>query len=301
MRLEAGTLWRKIQQRTESALRQGALLPIHTESVHMMDSGVDFLVRQVSSLVRKSEQKRPNKGFSTLEGSRPNPFLPYEAEMFVTDISDTHVCLLNKFNVIDFHILIVTREFEEQDRLLNRKDMEAILACLAEFNGLAFYNGGTIAGASQPHKHLQMIALPMQEPGPSIPIEPLLPKASLGQDLSVLEGLPFRHCFARFSSALSDDIAGATEVLFGLYRRMLQEVGLNPISDSSPCDQSGPYNLLLTREWMLLVPRARECFDSISVNSLGFAGALLVQNEEQMRLLKQCGGMAVLKHTALGR
>ena len=28
---------------------------------------------------------------------------------------------------------------------------------LAEVEGLAFFNGGTVAGASQPHKHLQVV------------------------------------------------------------------------------------------------------------------------------------------------
>ncbi|NIO40609.1 MAG: phosphorylase, partial [Burkholderiales bacterium] len=38
-----------------------------------------------------------------------NPFLPYGKDLFVSDISETHLALLNKFNVIDYHLLIVTR------------------------------------------------------------------------------------------------------------------------------------------------------------------------------------------------
>ena len=82
---------------------------------------------------------------------------------------------------------------------------------------------------------------------------------------------------------------------------MLHTVGLNPITDPQKSIQSGPYNLLLTREWMLLVPRSEECFESISINALGFAGALLVKNEEQMHMLKQAGAMAVLKSTGVKR
>jgi ATP adenylyltransferase len=47
------------------------------------------------------------------------------------------------------------------------------------------------------------------------------------------------------------------------------------------------------------VPRSREFFDSISINSLGFAGALLVRNEEQLRRLREAGPFAALRETAL--
>ncbi len=61
----------------------------------------------------------------------PNPFLPFDEDFFVTDISDTHVCLLNKFNVVDYHILIVARSFEGQESLLTLKTWGQIFSCLS--------------------------------------------------------------------------------------------------------------------------------------------------------------------------
>ncbi|MEQ8960116.1 MAG: phosphorylase, partial [Coleofasciculus sp. C2-GNP5-27] len=58
------------------------------------------------------------------------------------------------------------------------------------------------------------------------------------------------------------------------------------------------YNLLATREWMLIVPRSQEEFESISINSLGFAGALLVRNSQQMQSLKDAGPVTILKHVS---
>jgi len=52
---------------------------------------------------------------------------------------------------------------------------------------------------------------------------------------------------------------------------------------------------------MLLVPRSREFFESISVNALGFAGAMLARNPEEMALIEKKGGMGVLKHTTIAR
>jgi ATP adenylyltransferase len=153
-----GTLWDMIQQRTQVALQCKALQPIETKQIIPSDHGVDFLVRQVSSLARKAKLKQ-------LIGSRAatglNPFLPYDPALFVCDVSDNYICLLNKFNVIDNHVLIVTRKFEHQENLLTEADFAEWWRCMNEFNSLAFYNGGVIAGASQTHKHMQLIPLPL--------------------------------------------------------------------------------------------------------------------------------------------
>ena len=50
-----------------------------------------------------------------------------------------------------------------------------------------------------------------------------------------------------------------------------------------------PYNLLITRSWMLFVPRRQECFEQISLNALAFAGALLAKNSHQLEQLLNPG------------
>ena len=54
-----------------------------------------------------------------------NPFLPYDKALYVTDLSATHHLLLNKFNVVAHHVLVVTKQFEKQTDALNLQDMEA--------------------------------------------------------------------------------------------------------------------------------------------------------------------------------
>ena len=62
--------------------------------------------------------------------------------------------------------------------------------------------------------------------------------------------------------------------------------------------QSGPYNLLLMREWMLLVPRSRERFDSISINALAFAGSFFVKDDAQLERVRQAGPIAILREVS---
>ena len=194
--------------------------------------------------------------------------------------------------------LIVTREFESQDSFLNYQDFQAMWACLKEIDGLAFYNGGKIAGASQKHKHLQLVPTPLapnqQE---SIPIAPLFASAVFEGDVGRVPDLPFVHGFCRFDADLINSPNDAAQITLELYSKLLKAVGL--LNEDTENNCSIAYNFLATREWMFIVPRSKEHFESISVNSLGFAGALLVRNQEQMQMLKDCKPMEILRQVGV--
>ncbi|MBE9210332.1 phosphorylase [Nostoc sp. LEGE 06077] len=293
--LKPGTLWTSVKERTEDALQCGALLSIPTEFEFVEQDGVNFLVRILSNLVRKdAAKKQQNKQASA--DKEFNPFLPYEKDLFVADISDTHVCILNKFNVVDYHLLLITRAFEEQESLLTPEDFAALLACLADFDGLAFYNSGKTAGASQRHKHLQIIPLPLVASGVQTPIEPLLASAEFEDGVGTIANLPFVNAFATLDPDWVQSPLTSAEAILKIYQNLLRAVEIETVNSNTP---SGAYNLLVTRKWMLIVPRSHEHFHSISVNSLGFTGALLVRNEQEMQLLKNTGPMTILKEVAV--
>lgn len=247
-----------MQSATARALASGALQPIETEATVIEDSGVAFVVRAVASLARKQEAV-----------ARPDPLGNYEPDLFVGDVSATHYVLLNKFNVLPQHLLLVTRHFERQEEPLTVQDFAALERCMAGFGDVAFYNSGAEAGASQLRKHLQLV------PMPQIPIEPFLDAGGK---------LPFRHAFSR----IAPGEAGPT-----LQARYLELLRASAISADRP------YNLLLTSHWMLLVPRLRERCESIPVNALGFAGTLFARTREQLELIRRRGPMNVLRAVAV--
>ncbi|AFY46563.1 ATP adenylyltransferase (5',5'''-P-1,P-4-tetraphosphate phosphorylase II) [Nostoc sp. PCC 7524] len=293
--LQPSTLWDSVKQQTNHALECGALLSIPTKFEFVEQDGVKFLVRILSNLVRKDTAKKQQDKQTTATGKEFNPFLPYEQDLFVADISETHVCILNKFNVVDYHLLIITRAFEEQESLLTLEDFAAMWACLAGIDGLVFYNAGKNAGASQRHKHLQLVPLPLTPSGTQIPIEPLLASAKFQDAIATIPGLPFIHAFAKLDPTWADSPFTGAKATLEIYYHLLRAVGLGAIDGDR---QAGAYNLLATREWMLIVPRSQEHFQSISVNSLGFAGAMLVKNESEMELLKHQTPMNILKNVA---
>ncbi len=293
--LPPGTLRSAIRDRTEQAIRCGALHTIRTEQLFVEDGGVRFLVRTVSSLERKANEKIRNASSRETSGKPFNPFLPPEPDLIVGGISDTHIALLNKFNVLDNHLLIVTREFEHQENPLTLADFEALARCLEEFDGLGFYNGGIVAGASQPHKHLQLIPLPLIETIRELPITPLLEAIPWDRSIMTLPDLPFPHAFTPLAST------STPADILRCYRELLQQTGITIAGTESNDSRTPPYNLLITRRWLLLVPRTTEFYRTISVNSLGFAGSLFVRTEEEMELIRKTGPMRILQHVAGGR
>jgi ATP adenylyltransferase len=298
LRLQPGTLWARLLAQTDQAIRCGALQSIPTAYEWVEQNGIPFIVRVLTNLARK-DQARKEQARKAATGTEVNPFLPYEEDLFVADISDTHLCLLNKFNVLDHHLLIVTRAFEDQELLLNLQDFEALWACMLEFESLAFYNGGRIAGASQRHKHLQLVSLPLAPQGPKIPIESVLAAARFTDGVGTIPQLPFVHAVVRLELQGLHSPREAAVATLELYQRLLRAVGLQGTATAGDERQQGPYNLLITRQWMLLVPRSQECFASLSVNALGFAGALLVRNEQQAQVVKERGPLTVLQQVAV--
>ena len=297
--LASGTLAERLKQQTKYALYCGALQPIPTEYEFVEQDNIRFVVRILSNLSGKEQARKQQEKNIIVTGQDFNPFLPYEKDLFVADISTTHLCLLNKYNVVDYHLLIVTREFEEQESLLNLQEFQALGSCMGEFEGLAFYNGGKTAGASQRHKHLQVVPLPMIPSGEKIPIDRAIATAKFNNGIGITSQFPFRHAIAKLDVAwVHSPVESAAEIL-EFYLTLLKAVGIES-RDGINGKQSGHYNLLVTGEWMLVVPRSYEYFQSISVNSLGFAGALLVKNQEQMNIIKEQKPLTILRHVAAG-
>ncbi len=215
--LKKGTLWHNVQSKTERALKIGAISPLPTVYEFIEDSGVRFIIRILSTLQKKDRARKKQI---------INPFLPYDKNLFVSDISDTHVALLNKFNVMEHHLLIVTRYFEDQEILLTLNDFEAIWHCMFEYNSLGFYNGGEAAGASQKHKHLQMVPLPLSPEGIEVPIESMFPKTPFVNQPNIIQKFPFMNAFAWLSSDILSSPDNAASKTFEIYAKMLSLVGL---------------------------------------------------------------------------
>ena len=283
-------LWRALTATTEAALACGALHRIESREQILEDAGISFVVRVAKTLQLKAKERT----LSATDEPSFDPFLPPEPPLTVGAIGDGHLAVLNKYSVVPHHLLIVTRHFEAQECLLTPADLAALCWCLREVDGLGFYNGGNVAGASQAHKHLQLIPALRPEDSHAFPIEAVLP-APLGTSPHQHDTLPFPHRITGLPPGLFEAPGEASALCFRLYRDMLIELGHEPQERDGREYQSAPYNLLLTRRWLMLVPRTSEFFGEISINAMGFAGSLFVMDEEGMEAIRRVGPVAILQ------
>jgi ATP adenylyltransferase len=265
------------------ALAAGALLPLVLDQRVIEDAGLAFSVEWLSTLAMKDlAGKVPRAG----DRSSTNPFLPFEQDLFVADLSDSHVAILNKFQSFAGHLVLITRTFVEQAAPLTRADLEACVLMLAQSPGLVFFNSGSAAGASQRHRHLQFI--PDYHP----PLAPAVQAPATPWTAGRAPALPFAHRLYGIPAGTFDDLATASERLLAAVEDAYAM--LEP--------QDGPelaaYNLLITRDWLMVVPRRTETAAGVSLSALGFAGLIGLRSPDQFEAVQAFGPMAMLVEAA---
>jgi ATP adenylyltransferase len=210
--------------------------------------------------------------------------------------------VLNKFAIVPEHFILATKEFKEQTHILEPADLEATLACIRAFeaakqdDGLfAFFNSGEHSGASQPHRHIQLLPVDRMrdglESGPAWTV--LADRADLAQ-----------APFAVFSDTIVQDMSGAElhSAYLRLYRQACRAVDEHHGVDARQevAAAHGParisYNMAMTRDKLVICPRLSEggaVYDasgnsvgSIALNGTLLAGTALVKNEAEWLALR---------------
>jgi ATP adenylyltransferase len=234
-----------------------------------------FVLRQLLSTVPR--YLRP-------EGPRPNPFLPWEPPLEVERFDTGHVVLLNKYPVQEAHLLLITDHWQPQAGWLRRQDWQAVARLSADTGGLWFFNSSARAGASQPHRHLQL--LPRRSGEASCPLAGLFHDQLSGREPAPL----WAHRLSR-----RGDPRGSTD-LGALYTDHCRQLGLGePHTDPQP---RAPYNVLFDDDWFLTVRRVREHCAGFSINALGFAGYLICTAASDQDWLLRHGPWQLLQEVA---
>ncbi|KAF7731004.1 bifunctional AP-4-A phosphorylase/ADP sulfurylase [Apophysomyces ossiformis] len=296
-----------VEQRFNEALASGNLL-YFPGSISKKDvQGMQFEITFVPSLAKKPVSKSDD---NPVKAEKRNPFLPPDPALVVKELEE-HRILLNKFSVVPHHILIVTKEFKDQGQPLYPADLYVTWENMVAMGpaALGFYNCGPNSGASQPHKHIQIIPLHIKD-GAQPPITALYneinnPKPS---EVYTLHKLPYVHAImpldTKFLEEKKDQQEAVMEYLhqmyFGLLDAMFQQIREN----TSQTKLS--YNFIMTREYMFLVPRSKEIAVlehdgqqvEHSINCLGYAGMMLAKTEQERAAIEQHPDLFALLATA---
>jgi sulfate adenylyltransferase (ADP) / ATP adenylyltransferase len=278
-------------RQTDVARARGALRYFETTSVPIPEKvgshEVTFFVRTFAKPLKLDKDRH----FKADAGAKKDPFHPHPEPDLVygahnEDDKRYHI-LLNKFSIVPGHSLLVTEHDELQHDGPDSNDLAAMFWAVRSFDpALCFYNVGEFSGASQRHKHMQIVPLPVESAVPGCPVGGLVlevGRKSASPLSPFTTPLPFVH-----ACCLLPENPTTGQLWCAL---------LNLFKVSGTARDRPSYNLLMTSEFLLVVPRSRESSSlngNIAVNSMGFAGVILVRNQESLEDLREKGVLSVL-------
>ncbi|KAJ5074487.1 ap-4-a phosphorylase ii [Anaeramoeba ignava] len=261
------------------ALYKHKLMCIPTESQLFEDGPLNFIFR-----ILESQKQKPNALHNNKKEKQKNPFEPpFEEHLYICELKNHHL-LFNPFCISEKHLLIVTKKFEKQETLIAKKDFEAALECINAVKSLCFYNSGINSGASQPHRHFQLIPIDDSKFN-YIPLEKLIfSKERKKEEIIQLEELGFINSCFIFDF---DKNFLSVDHVFDSYQKIVDKLDLN---------EKTSYNLLLTKKWIFVVPRSKESFDNIGVNSMGYVGSFFFKTQDDLKKAIKNGPLFILQN-----
>ncbi|THU95382.1 HIT-like protein [Dendrothele bispora CBS 962.96] len=307
----------KIPSAFDKGLASGDLLFFPSSVHHIEEGGITYEIRLCPALQKKSETKAKDVSPTQSVKKSIDPFSPpYNPNIFVGYLpsqdqgDEAYAILMNKYSVVPYHFLMITKEFQPQtsplmpDDLLNSYKLLSA-ARKANKNVFAFYNCGDLSGASQPHKHIQFIQIE-DEHGP--PIEKIARTVNLETPDRpfTVNRLSYANHIFRFPLTFPSLPESEQEAVLAQAFLSLLDLSISTIRHDPDYPAGKPsYNVVLTLQHLHLIPRRQEFHklessgDLLPVNSLGYAGMLLVKSEAELEAVKSEGISKILKSVGL--
>lgn len=258
--------------------------------------------------------QKPKAPPKSTPSSKPfDPFASPPASLRVSGLGPAHYLVLNKFAVVPEHFILATVDFRPQTHVLDEADLAATLACIkayekdqhepgtedeGENDGLfAFFNCGPHSGASQPHRHIQLLPVSRMKDG-------LSPDADWAVLADSLASRPASAPFSTFAEKItletpSSDLHAA---YLRLYRQACRAVAQREHSGEEyvepPLEGETviSYNMAVTKNTLVICPRLAEgvniykdgqAVGTLSLNGTVLAGTALVKNEAEWNALRE--------------
>lgn len=285
-------IWKEICERYDAAQSLQAASFTETNTEVYDDQGTSYILKIACKLRDKPKAPKDKN-----KGTWKNPFLPPDEDLYVGKLSQTHSLVLNKFNITPHHVIIITNDFKRQEEPLNRMDFAAtwnVVTCMPGDGGMAFFNCGPISGASQPHKHIQCIPLPiaydseataLDAPFNSMIMNALdVSQATAFKNVVLVRELPFVHGVIK----INKDETYVDRCLEEGYNAVLDFVE-GQVKGYSSWTRTDSYNMIMTNQYMMIVPRNKEYIGSVGCNSMGFAGSFFLATQQEIDDVKKYG------------
>ena len=274
--MKSEIIWSKALEISRKAVDCGAVIPLETKKYQSNDAYCDYELRFLKSPIPK---------YLIEYGPKRNPFIPWDTRLQILPINDKHTLILNKYPVQIGHMLLITNCWKPQNGWLNEDDFEAILNVDNDTTGLWFFNSSKEAGASQPHRHFQLL--------PRHYNESICPRyewfCSLLNNTHDTNS-EISHCISIRPRNKKEELS--SNDLFNSYKSMAKEMNIGEIDlINKPLK---PYNLLITSKWIALITRKTDRSNGFSINALGFAGYFLGTKRSDVDTLIKFGPERIL-------
>ncbi|KAF5004777.1 hypothetical protein FDECE_8767 [Fusarium decemcellulare] len=214
------------------------------------------------------------------------------------EVSNTHFMIANKFSFARPHLLLLTsdgykRQYEplDEDDLTAAWDQLNTLSTSSDY--VAFYNCGPDGGCSRLHKHLQLMPMPQGSFAAFLdnPDEHKEPKVPYQWFYHQLES----PTPASLTNAYLDLLQQATVALQGSSQR-------NSNTNSTlSLGAAYPHNMILTKRWIVVIPRRRGTVNGVGTNSVGMLGVLPVATQDEVDTWVQMGLVNTLRELGVPR
>ncbi|KAJ3547135.1 hypothetical protein NM208_g1671 [Fusarium decemcellulare] len=208
------------------------------------------------------------------------------------EVSNTHFMIANKFSFARPHLLLLTSDgYKRQYEPLNEDDLTAAwnqLNTLSTSSGyVAFYNCGPDGGCSRLHKHLQLMPMPQGSfaaflDNPDEHKEPKVPYQWFYRQLESQHGPPTPVSLTNVYLDLLQQASVA------LHDNFQHNTNTNTNSTST-LGAAYPHNMILTKRWMVVIPRRRGTVNGVGTNSVGMLGVLPVATQDEVDAWVQMG------------
>lgn len=214
----------------------------------------------------------------------------------ISAIGDSHILAVNKFCYARPHLILIAADgYRRQYEALDEADLIAAWKTLVAMDGdyIAIYNCGKDGGCSRLHKHMQLMPMP-----------PKHFASFLDSDIGREPKLPFQWYFRRFDQSEnvvtpSELLEAYSELLFNALKAYKASTG---ISNDIKLDDSYPHNVVLSKRWMIVIPRRQgDINGKVSANALGMLGVVAVAEQQDIDNWVQSGLFQSLKTLGVPR
>jgi len=208
-----------------------------------------------------------------------------DPDLVLAKVGDTHLLVFNRFCVFRPQYLILTlNSFKRQTERLDRTDLSAAWSILQGLKSRYFviFNCGREAGCSRLHKHMQVI--------------PYAEKLTLFPDRQPLDpgDVPFKYYIERLDDQQDSPAANFSRALIEKYENLCGVAHEAWQASTTGLLAYFPHNVVLTKRWIMVIPRRRAEMQGASANAAGMMGMVWVSTSQQLDCWKIHGPLNIL-------